>query len=228
MTAISQIPIFITGVENTGSSIIENIIHLCGAFTGTTTGRIENRKIKSLVNWFYKSNGLDQRGQFPLPDCQDISVPNHWKSMIEDILEEEKYYSGSRLWIYRSLRIAQLWPLWNHSFPRAKWIIVKGRLGRIIQTCLSSNYMNAFTNKEIQEAVKVTNEADGWRWWIHQHEKRFLEMTEAGVDYRIIYADKIAEGDYRELEETVKWLGLKWNPEVMNLTDPLSVNDLKT
>jgi len=69
----------------------------------------------------------------------------------------------------------------------------------------------------------VLNERDGWIWWVHQHEKRFIEMMESeeGVNVKVIWPHRMVNGDYTQIKDMIDWLGLKWNTEILNFVDPL-------
>ena len=80
--------------------------------------------------------------------------------------------------------------------------------------------MRAFRNPDHQRAVGVNNEADGWKWWVRQHELRFVEMITEGLNCQIVWPERMVDGDYRQLYETIEWLGLKWNSDVLSFIDP--------
>ena len=80
--------------------------------------------------------------------------------------------------------------------------------------------MRAFHLREFQKAVGAKDEHEGWAWWVKQHESRFVEMIQAGLNVKIIWPEKMIGGDYSELYDVIEWLSLKWNPEVLNFIDP--------
>lgn len=218
-----HIPVFVTGVERSGSSIIAKILSICGAFTGAVDDMYENKNIKQLVNGYYTSLSININGQYPMPDTQQMLIPSSWGKNIENILFDEKYDCNS-VWVYKNSRICQLWPIWNYAFPNARWIIVRRRTGDIIQSCLKTAYMNAFEDREIQKIIKVKNEREGWLWWVHEHEKLFVDMIETGLNCKIIWPERMVYGDYYQIYEMLDWLGLSWNKEIVNVIDPLFYN----
>ena len=80
--------------------------------------------------------------------------------------------------------------------------------------------MRAFNSKANQTAVGAKNEREGWLWWVRQHEQRFVEMIQAGLNCKIVWPERMVNGDYSQLYETLEWLGLEWNSEVLNFIDP--------
>jgi len=154
-------PIFVTGIERSGSSIIARILSLCGAFTGTVSAMQENIEIKQWVDKYYTLIGADLKGQDPLPNTNEILIPTNWKSKIDGILFEEQYRI-EQTWLYKESRLSQIWPVWNYAYPNAKWIIVRRKTGDIIESCLKTGYMTAYKDKE------------GWLGWVHQHQKLFV------------------------------------------------------
>lgn len=204
-------PVFITGIERSGSSIIAKIVGLCGAFTGDVSVMQENIQIKKHVTDYYKSIKMDIRGQYPLPDTNEMLIPSNWKDNIYELIHNEQY-TFDQLWMYKESRICQIWPIWNYAFPNAKWIIVRRRTGDIIDSCLKTGYMTAYKNKE------------GWLDWVHYHEKLFVEMIETGLNCKVVWPERMVDGDYEQMQETIDWLGLEWNDKVAELIEPMLNN----
>jgi len=218
-----QIPVFVTGIERSGASIIAKVISICGGFTGKTNVMHENYEIKKLVDGYYSSFGINPNGQYPLLDTKQMLIPSNWRTRIENILFDEKY-DGSKVWMYKSSRISQMWPVWNYAFPNARWIIVRRRTGDIIESCLKTKYMNAFENEVIRKTVGADNIRDGWLWWVHEHEKLFIEMIETGLNCKVVWPERMVYGDYYQINEMLDWLGLSWNKDIVNMIDPLLEN----
>jgi len=199
-------PIFITGCQRSGSTIIAKIIKHCGTFTGSTTEMMENIYINNCIEDYYKLHGWDD--QYKLPNTKLSSCV-----LYSNIKRGLKYdgYLEDKPWVYKSSKICQTWWLWN-KYKNAKWIIVRRRTGDIIQSCLKTGYMNAY------------QDYDGWLGWVHEHEKLFVEMIEAGVNCKQIWPERMAVGDYTQMKETVEWLGLTWNKDIINIVEPLLWN----
>lgn len=206
-------PIFITGIERSGSSIIAKIIQESGVFFGDVNPMYENKVIKQEVSLYYAKNGWDITGQYPLPDLTNIKAIPDWKESIYDALLFDGYADG--LWGYKSGRIGQIWPIWNAAFPDAKWIIVRRRSADVINSCQKTAYMTAFESPSIREAVNANTDRDGWLWWIHQHEQNFRDMVEAGVNCRVIWPERILDGDYSQIYDMLDWLGIPCNKEIL-------------
>jgi hypothetical protein len=81
--------------------------------------------------------------------------------------------------------------------------------------------MKAFNMEANQRAVGASNEREGWLWWVHQHEQRFVEMMTEGLNCKVVWPHRMVTGDYEELYDTIDWLGLEWSTEVLNFVDPL-------
>jgi hypothetical protein len=219
---IEQSPILITGIPRSGASMIARAINMCGAFGGNISkrGMWVNPKIRyELVEPFLIEMNVDKRGQFPLPNIYNIDIPNNWRELVESIMIEDGFKQGQ--WMYKDSRSCLLWPLWHSAFPEAKWIIVRRKTGSVIESCIKTAYMDAFKYELNQYSVKAKNEHDGWLWWVHEYEKRFMEMIEAGLNCRIINPSRMVHGDYQQVQETLEWLGLEWNKSVVDLIDPL-------
>jgi len=220
-------PIFITGAARSGTSMIAGAIHICGAWKGTTAGAtihnkrgmFENSEIRNqIMKPYLRSIGMDPMGQYPLPDIAKISIPVDWRVRVENIMSEQGYKSGP--WMFKGAKMCLMWPIWHYAFPNAKWIIVRRRSGDIATSCCKTGFMRAFRNEAIQKSVGVKNERDGWLWWINQHLERFREMINEGLNCKVVWPERMVGGDYQQVMETIEWLGLKWNSDVLSFIDP--------
>ena len=220
-------PILITGAARSGTSMIAGIINLCGAFGGNMTGptrnnqkgMFENAAIRdTIVKPFLRQLGVDSLGQYPLPKTESLLIPRDWKQQVEDVMRKEGYAGGP--WMYKGAKSCLLWPVWHYAFPDAKWIIVRRRTGDIVRSCIRTAFMRAFRLEENRKAVGVSTEEEGWIWWVRQHEKRFVEMIEAGLNVKIIWPHRMVYGDYKQVYEMLDWLGLEWKTEIVDFIDP--------
>ena len=220
---IEQAPILVTGCARSGTSMIAKVINICGAFGGRMNAMYENKAIQEQMVKLYLGNlGYDSKGQYPMPTIEGLVSPFNWKMRVEDIMTKEGYQKG--LWLLKDTKMCQMWPVWNNAFPNAKWIIVRRRTGDIVQSCLKTGYMTAFADEHVQKEIGVSNEQDGWLWWEHEHEKRFVEMITEGLNCKVIWPSRMVYGDYQQLYETLDWLKLPWRSEILSVIDPLLWN----
>jgi hypothetical protein len=207
-------PIFVTGVERSGSSLIARIFSICGAFTGSVSTMYENYGMTLLMDKF-----LEKRNNVLYPDIKDLSIPLDWRDRVQDILKKEGYTDGP--WMCKSSKLAQMWPVWNYAYPNARWIIVRRRTGDIVESCVKTGYMKKFKEEGNLKSINAATEEDGWKWWVHQYEKRFVTMIESGVNCRIVWPERMVTGDYQQIYETLDWLGLEWNSKIVETIDPM-------
>lgn len=212
-------PVFVTGADRSGMMIISQVLNLCGGFSGFCNDKYENIQIKRLVDNYYTDLGLSPKGQYPLPETKKLFIPTNWKESILKIVQSEGY--KGQVWMYQSPRITQLWPIWNYAFPDAKWIIVRRKPTDIINSCLRTGFMTAFASDAYQKEVDVLTESDGWKWWIHEHEKRFVEMIESGVNCKVLWPERMINGNYQQVLEMLDWNHLRWNEKVIPLVNRL-------
>ena len=222
MNDFNKAPIFVTGIERSGGSIIASILEAGGAFVGTTSRMKENFLLGKLMDEFYAANDLDPAGQFPLPGKR-LYIPSDWN---ETVLKQLKSngYNGQKPWMYKSFRLGQTWRLWNYAFPNARWIIVRRRTGDIIHSCKKTGYMRAFKNAENRAKVGVMFEEDGWKWWIRRQEQNFIDMIRAGVNCKVVWPERIKFGDYQQTWETLKWVDLNWNDQIIKKSEAMLRN----
>ena len=203
-------PILITGIPRSGATCIAATINACGAFGGIMSkrGMYSNDAIRELLVMPYLDRlNVDPNGLNPLPSTDAIIVPAYWRDRIEQVLKTEGYKKGA--WMYKDSRIALTWPLWNISFPDAKWIIVRRRTGDVVQSCMKTGYMKAFKDEQ------------GWLSMVQEYEKRFIEMIDEKIDHRIIWPERMVDGDYGQIYELCDWLGLKWDDKALEFINRL-------
>ena len=219
-------PIFVTGVERSGSSLIARILDMCGAFSGKTTSMCENALLKAFTDTYYRQMGIDTRGQFPLPNTQQMLIPGDWKERVFGLLGSEDYDENTP-WMYKGSRIAQIWPVWNYAFPNAKWIVVRRRTGDVIESCLKTGFMNVYADKQVQKIIGVQDEREGWLWWVHQQEQEFRDMIETGLNVKVIWPERMLDGNFEQIHEMLEWVGLPWNPGIISLLNYTLIKDNK-
>jgi len=221
-------PILITGCARSGTSMVAGAINLCGAFGGKMSGpnknnqkgMFENACIRNdIIKPYLRGMNVDPLGQYPLPDVSRLTIPVDFKHLIEQVMIDQGYVTGP--WMYKGAKMCLIWPVFHYAFPDAKWIIVRRRTGDIVRSCMRTGFMRAFIREENQKAVGATSEEEGWKWWVHQHEKRFVEMINEGLNCKIVWPERMVDGDYRQMMEMMEWLGLPWSSEVLNFIDPL-------
>lgn len=220
-------PILITGCARSGTSMVAGIINMCGAFGGTMSGpnrynekgMFENHKIRQdLVKPYFRKIGVDPLGQYPLPNVNEMDIPVNWRERVQNVFLEQGYKDGP--WFYKGAKMCLHWPVWTYAFPNAKWIIVRRRSGDIVNSCLKTGFMRAFRHQVNQHAVGANDEREGWLWWVNQHLDRFREMIDAGANCKVVWPERMIDGDYSQINEMLEWLGLEWNSEIPNFIEP--------
>jgi len=208
-------PIFITGAERSGSTLIARILKLCEVHIGKTTNMLENIKITDLLKNTYGDLGLDLVG-----NLVGFNIRSDWQNEIESVLIKEGY-AGLNDWMYKSSLLCKTWPVWNYAYPNAKWVIVRRNKDDIVQSCLKTAYMYKFKSSRNLKVLNLTTESAGWDYWVDQHNKLFVTMMENGLNCRIIWPERMVYGDYEQIYELIEWLGLAWSNNIYSEIDPL-------
>ncbi len=199
-------PLLITESPRSGKTMIAGALKVSGAFVGNVNSSEENLALTELLRAHIGSLGGDPFGQKPLLKTKNITIPNNFKDRVTAIMRGQGYNEG--VWVYKSSLIALTWPIWNYAFPDAKYLIVRRRKGDIIQSCMKTAYMDAYSNEE------------GWKGMIDDYESRFVEMITQGLNCRVMWPDRMAHGDYSQMYELLEWLNLPWKYEVLAYIDP--------
>ena len=207
-------PILVTGIQRSGATIVTKILGLTGAELGEVSSVQENGLIKNWMDDYYRKLGADTKGQYPLPG-KTIIIPEN-VHVVLDLFKKSK-----KPMVYKDCRNGQIWKMWHSILPNAKWVIARRRTGDIIASCQKTGYMTAYKNPDVLRQIGKNTAEEGWLWWVHQQEKKYREMLSAGLDCRIVYPERIVEGDYFQMYELIEWLGLQWRDKIVEQIDPL-------
>ena len=202
-------PILITGAERSGSTLIARILAMCGVWHGHCNKMYENKRIQHI----HPVNNLHL-----FPQTENI-LPIGFYEMVQDILLQEGW-KGQK-WMIKSSKLAQYWTIWHNIYPDAKWLIIRRRTGDVIESCLKTGYMRTFKEPENLALLNFSKEEDGWLWWVHQYEQKFVEMMQNGLNCRVVWPDRMVNGNYEQVKETLEWLGIKWNNMIPEVISPL-------
>ena len=215
----SENPILVTGAARSGTSMVAACIHLCGAWKGNTVGpskwnakgMFENYDLRqNVVKPLLRKHKVDPRGQYPLPKTKDVKIPVDFKDNVLDIIKEQGWTKDQK-WVYKCVKMSLLWPVWNYNFPRSKWIIVRRKNEDIVHSCMKTGFMTEFAHTNTLKELGLKNEKDGWNWWVEQYKEKFVEILNNGINVKVVWPEKMVNGDYSEIKDAVEWLGLEWN-----------------
>lgn len=206
-------PIFITGASRSGTSMTAGIINMCGAWGGDFSffkgkTRFENEGIVNKVEKKYLiAIGADPMGQDPLPANAFQYTEKYNSEFIKynviSIIVEQGYKDPKIPLMYKGAKMCLNWAAWHNAFLKAKWVLVRRKKEDIINSCMKTSFMRAFDNPK------------DWGNWVDVYEKRFSEMKIAGLELREVWPQKMINGDYSEIEEVIKWLGLEWKEQLV-------------
>ncbi len=212
---MNKSPILITGAERSGSTLIARILDMCDVFSGDCNNMFENKKI------IYAHRGLGKRNNEIFPSSGQAYNQNAWDLYVLKYFRNQGLLTQQQ-WMIKSSLLAQYVPVWHIAFPDAKWLIIRRRTGDIIHSCRMTGYMRLFkTNVNRKLAGGSNTESEAWLWWVHQYEKRFIEMINNGMNHKIIWPDRMVDGDFEQIREMLQWLGLKWNDKIPEVILPL-------
>jgi len=201
--------ILITGVERSGSTLISRVLQLCEANVGQTNKMRENVSLRALS----KATVNQLSEDCFMPTYKALATVLDWEKDVQYALKDQTI-PESMPFMYKDSQITQLWKLWNEVYPNAKWIIVRRRTGDILHSLHETAYMTRFKRKANIQQIGASCEHEAWLWWVHEYEKRFRDMISAGLNHRIVWPERMRDGDFEQMKEVVNWCGLNWNYSV--------------
>lgn len=201
-------PIFIVGVPRSGTSMVAGMLAQMGVWAGDTVGPspanpkgfFENEMLREGVNkTLLTACGADPLGVRVLPDwTEDIAgLPQDgMREAVFRLMAAQGYKGGP--WLFKDCKSLLLAPMWWRAFPEAKWLTVWRKPIDVIRSCINTSFMR-------QHSVDPAF----WNDWMIQYQDRMSDM-EAVCDTRSIWPQRLAEGDFSELESICEWLGVEY------------------
>ncbi len=195
--------ILITGAARSGTSITAGIIDKHGVNGGelfpanasNKRGIYENIRARAKAKAMLKTMAFDPMCQKPLAE------PEFFKRLPAQ--EIRKWREGLDVGYIKDPKMVMMWPLWDRSFPDAKWILVRRNDQEIIDSCLRTTFMHRY------------KDAAGWTTWLGAHKEQFEKMK-GFLNIKEVWPQKIISGDYSEIKAVLEWLGLKMNSAIID------------
>jgi len=205
---INQAPILITGCPRSGTGMVAGILSIAKVFGGYVDRMYENITIREVyIKNYLRSVGMDADACCPIVAKYPIAFPEYWEEKITECLTKQGVHNQE--WYYKDSRNAVLWRLWSLAFPQSRWIIVRRSDEDIIESCQKTGYMRTFDSEAVRRHIGVPNAEEGWKWVIGEYKNCFTKIQSTFPNnYREIWPEKMAAGDYSEITELLQWLGL--------------------
>lgn len=216
-------PVFITGIERSGASIITRILAMSGAEIGRVNNMYENGDLSKLfLNVRNSCKDLEKDAD----SCFYGNVCNsHFNGCIcHDRLDirgkvdeiRKSQNMGFKTWYFKHSCLSEVWKVVHANYPNAKWIIVRRRPFEIINSCLKTGHMKMFRDRD--------NEQECWLKRIHKYEDNWKDMIKSDIQYMEIWPDRLVHEDYSQVIKMLNWVGLQWNPAIIKIINPLFEN----
>lgn len=186
-----------------------------GEVTGPTPwnkrGQFENVYIRdSLTKPFLKRIGCDPMGQLELPEFNGYVYDSClWRTKVINAIRAQGYRDGAT-WAFKGAKACLIWQVWADAFPLAKWVVVRRRDDKIIDSCLKAPFMRKRKTRE------------DWQQWIDHHKLCFDQIARASSYVWEIWPDDVVKDEsFGELQLLAQELGLDWNHNgVCGFIDP--------
>lgn len=204
--------ILVTGTPRSGISVLGGILHACGAGSGGSQGHpgsggraryqagaFQSRDLHRLtVGPLLSGMGADPRGQAPLPDPAAVrEIASRAAGSLR--IQVDTFFALREprrpLVFFADPGLALLWPIWREAYPLAPWIVVRRAIPEIVDSCLSTRWMNAYQTR-----------AD-WERWALAYEERFGEIP-GRID---VWPSELLAGDAGGVKAAIETVGLTWD-----------------
>jgi hypothetical protein len=174
-------------------------------------GFFENLTLRDGVNkQILQRLGCDPLGVRKLPELGKLPNIENLKTAIGDIVHKEGRVSDQR-WLFKDAKLTLLWPVYQRSFPNARWIIVRRDEDSIVASCLRTSFMR-----------QHSEDPEYWRAWVREYETRLTALKESKANWNEIWPnDLIVNRNLEPLRSLVHELGLQWDEDkVLDFVTP--------
>jgi hypothetical protein len=203
-------PIFIVGIPRSGTSIIAGMLGICGVWYGQTlsatganpVGFFENRNLRNhVIKPILKRLNCDTLGVRSLPALESLQPIPNLAEVIFALISNEGY-SNIYPWLFKEPKLSLIWPIFMHSFPKARWVIVRRNSSDIVRSCLETDFMAQHSSDPLF-----------WESFVNNYLER-LSRLKVNIDfYREIWPDDLVNGSFGSAQALVHDLGLNWREE---------------
>ena len=218
-----DLPVFITGLPRSGTSMTAGILAELGIFTGPTIpggdanpkGFFENIIIREKI-----IKGILRAGKFCSLGVKSLPPQNFDKKVnfgnsksLRDILIEIitiQGFNNDKPWLIKDAKLTLMWRIFNRQFPNAIWIVVKRDRKNFIRSCLKTDFMLQHSNQE-----------KFWNNYADNYEIRLDELIKNVGNLIKINTDELITGDYKQIEILCDKLKISFSKEkVENFISP--------
>ena len=217
-------PIFVTGLPQSGTSLVAAILHHGGAWVGNCrdtdagdpTGSWQNRQISErLIQPVMSNLKCDPFSAPSLPSTVFADRPHIIRSSVRGMgdalraIVSSEGYDGSCPWLYQDPNLLLLWPNFIDPFPEARWIIVRRDLDRFVESCMETGHL---ARRSTDEAIWLDLGAE------------YLQRIDGLRDYnggaRELWIDELFVSGPSAALPIHEHLDLQWKPDLIaDLTD---------
>jgi len=205
-------PIFITGLPRSGTSMVTGLLGASGLWLGATVpgghenprGFFENVLLREQVQKeILRRCNFDPLGVRRLPPRDWLPNIRNFRLVVTAALAAQQYDGGSP-WGFKDPKTLLTWRIWNHHFPRARWIIVRRPSEEVIASCLRTSFMK-----------RQSSDPLFWRDLVDAYLSRLDDLQQAVAWCRSIQASDIIDQRYEDLERLMIELDLAWRPDAV-------------
>lgn len=130
-------------------------------------------------------------------------------SLMQEIIDHDGYRHDGP-WAYKETKLTLLWPLYKHTFPHARWVIVRRDPQGFIESCLRAPFMNQHS-KDVRF----------WKNVVKEYNARLDALKNSGARVFEISSDELPKGNFKAFKALVGDLGLSYNEkELKKFIDP--------
>jgi hypothetical protein len=204
-------PVIVTGMHNSGTSILAEILHTNGLFLEANMGHYESHFFSIFVNDRLIMGGGNNWAKLPILPVEDILK---FKDTIGSFIK--KYwridyiqwgYDGVSPWGFKDPRACVLLPLYLELFPNAKIIHIRRNLDDVAASLCEKHKMG----------VGQKDDFNYWKQLAQAHVERVWEFSRNYPYYFELTYEAFCQTPTQVTRKLFNFIGLQYTETIQNL-----------
>jgi hypothetical protein len=201
-------PLLITGMHNSGTSLLAEIIHEGGVFLGADMAHHESRFFSILVNDWLVMRGPENWAKLPLMDPEQVEAckESAGRFVLDNWLAEymRRGYDGASPWGFKDPRLCVLLPMYLELFPEATVVHIRR----------DPDDVAASLCRRVKRGVGVKDDFGHWRDLTQAYADRVLDNADKCRRYCEISYESLCTDGKNTVLDLFDFLGVEFTDRI--------------
>ena len=156
------------------------------------TGYYENTAVEDLIVSYLRHADACNLGRRFQPFGLDAPFPGFACRVLDRLYDQG--YDGARPFFYKDTKTPLVWPLWDRSFPQARWVLVERNRRDTLASIRRAPFMTHYETER------------QWAAYLDRYDRLLTHIRSEVASCHTVNADALLAGDRREVQELSSYL----------------------